>query len=105
MIRIGQATRRKIPRTFKFRWGSGKVIEEASIRCRIDRHSWEPTIQLLEYDDGTQQIRFCVYDGSRFNRMPLIIGSQEIGALAKQLKRNRSMKKLLKKLIKNLSEN
>lgn len=98
MIRISEATQRKIPRPFNFHWGGGYVIEEVSIKCRIDGNSWEPTIQLLEYDDGTQQLRFCVYDGGRFNRMPLIIGSEEIGALARQVKKSRRIKNLLGKL-------
>lgn len=98
MIRISEATQRRIPRPFNFHWGGGYVIEEVSIKCRIDGNSWEPTIQLLEYDDGTQQLRFCVYDGNRFNRMPLIIGSKEIGALAKRVKRSRRIKNLLGKL-------
>ena len=100
MIRINQATRRKIPRGFRFNWGSGHVVEEVSVRCSIDGHSWEPTIQLLEYDDGTQQLRFCVYNGNRFNRMPLIVGSEEIDALAERLKESKRIKKLLRKLAK-----
>ncbi|MFQ5970524.1 MAG: hypothetical protein ACE5J2_08540 [Nitrososphaerales archaeon] len=98
MTRISEATQRKIPRPFNFHWGRGYVIEEVSIRCSIGGNSWEPTIQLLEYDDGTQELRFCVYDGNRFTRMPLIIGSQEIGAIAKQVKRSRRIKNLLSKL-------
>ena len=100
MIRIREATQRKIPRPFRFHWGRGYVVEEVSTRCSIDGHSWEPTIQLLEYDDGTQQLRFCVYDGNRFNRMPLIMGSEEIGVLAKHVKRNKRIKNLLCKLVK-----
>jgi len=98
MIRISQGAKRKIPRPFRFQWGSGHVIEEVSVRCRIDGHSWEPTIQLLEYDNGMEQLRFCVYDGNRFNRMPLIVGFEEIAALAKRLKGSKRIKNLLCKL-------
>jgi len=78
MIKISKATPRKTPRPFKFHWGSGYVMDEVSIKCSIGGHSWEPTIQLLEYDDGMQQLRFCVYDGKRFQRMSLLIDRKKL---------------------------
>ena len=98
MIKISKVTPRKTPRPFRFHWGSGHVTEEVSIKCSIDGHSWEPTIQLLEYDDGSQQLRFCVYNGRRFQRMPLLIGSEEMGALAQQVRKSKRIKDLMRKL-------
>ncbi|HLE34323.1 MAG TPA: hypothetical protein VI698_00370 [Nitrososphaerales archaeon] len=98
MIRVSKATPRKTPRPFRFHWGSGYVTEEVSIKCSIVGHSWEPTIQLLEYDDGMQQLRFCVYNGKRFQRMSLLIGSEEMGALAQQVRKSKQIKNLMRKL-------
>ncbi len=98
MIRVSKATPRKTPRPFRFHWGSGYVKEEISIKCSIDGHSWEPTIQLLEYGDGMQQLRFCVYNGNRFLRMPLLLGSEEMSALAKQVRKSKQIKNLMRKL-------
>ncbi|MGH9934034.1 MAG: hypothetical protein ACRD3Z_02835 [Nitrososphaerales archaeon] len=98
MIRVSRATPRKTPRPFRFHWGSGYVTEEISIKCSINGHSWEPTIQLLEYDNGMQQLRFCVYNGNRFQRMPMLIGSEEMGALAQQVRKNKQIKNLMRKL-------
>ncbi len=38
-------------------WGSGQVVEEISIQCP----HWEPTAQLMEYEDGSRSLRFCYY--------------------------------------------
>ena len=74
------------------------MVEEASIKCSLHGDSWEPTIQLLEYEDGTQQLRFCVYAGWRFKRIPLVLGTREIRALAKQVKQKKRVSSLLSKL-------
>src|SRR2546425_13037455 len=68
--RILSATKRAIPRPFSFEWGKGLVIEEASIRVQMQHHSWEPAIQLLRFDDGSETLRFCVFHGKQFSRMP-----------------------------------
>ena len=99
-MKVSKSSQREIPRPFKFHWGEGYVTEEVSVKCSIDENSWEPTIQLLEYEDGTQQLRFCVYDGRRFNRMPLIMGMQEMNALAKLVEKSRGIKNLLPILVK-----
>ena len=98
MIKIREAAARKIPRPFRFPWGVGNVVEEVSIRCSVDGESWDPTIQLLEYEDGRQQVRFCVYDGNRFRRMPLIMGTEEIDALSQRVKRSTNIRNLLVRL-------
>jgi hypothetical protein len=53
-------------------------VDEASIRVQMSRHSWEPAIQLLRFEDGSETLRFCVFHGKLFSRMPLLIGSDEL---------------------------
>ena len=48
---------RKLPRPFKMPWGKGMVIDEVSISSQYH----EPTIQLLEFDNGDKLLRFCSY--------------------------------------------
>jgi hypothetical protein len=79
--RILSATKRPIPRLFSFEWGKGQVIEEASIKVQMEHHSWEPAIQLLRFDDGSETLRFCVFHGKQFSRMPLLISPDELDAL------------------------
>src|SRR2546427_7812099 len=61
--KILPATKRTIPRQFSFEWGKGQVIEEASIKVQMNQHSWEPAVQLLRFDDGSETLRFCVFHG------------------------------------------
>jgi len=68
---------RKVPRPFKMPWGKGMVVEEASISSRYH----EPTVQLLEFDNGHKVIRFCSYNEGRFSRSPLMIDERDIGRL------------------------
>lgn len=84
-MKIGAATERRVPRSFRFPWGGGQVIEEASISCSIDGHSWEPTIQLLRHEDGSEEVRLCVYRGKRLMRMPMIIDREQMEALARRV--------------------
>ena len=86
---------RKVPRKFAFHWGKGVVKEEASVRTPYH----EPTIQLLQYESGERAIRFCSYEGSRFNRFPLIIGEDYLEDLAKALRKNKEIHRLLRRLI------
>src|SRR5919199_2450191 len=70
---------REVPRPFKFHWGSGQIVEEASFTGTYV----EPAIQLLEYDShpGVYAIRFCYYslDG-RFQRSPMMLdGPDSLG--------------------------
>lgn len=81
MTRILPATKRVLPRPFSFDWGKGQVVEEASIKCQTNGHSWEPTIQLLRYEDGSETLRFCVFHGKQFSRMPLLISPDELTLL------------------------
>ena len=53
------------------------MVEEVS----VFRPHWEPTIQLLEYEDGSEVMRFCYYHGSRFGRGPLIASAEDMREL------------------------
>lgn len=88
-------SRRKVPRPFDLHWGKGVIAEEASVNTKFH----EPTIQLLAFDDGSTSLRFCSYHGSSFSRMPLIVGEEHVTALAKEVKKNPQLRKLLKKLV------
>ncbi len=86
---------RKVPREFAFHWGKGIVKEEASVATPYH----EPTIQLLQYESGDRAIRFCSYEGKRFNRFPLIVGEDYLDALRKGIRKNKELHKLLKRLV------
>lgn len=89
---------RVVPRPFKFHWGSGQIIEEASY---VGRYT-EPAIQLLEYDEspGTYAIRFCYYNhDGRFQRSPMMLDSAEaLEGMRAALKQTPKLRALLKKL-------
>ena len=73
---------RTLPRPFTYQWGSGQIVEEAAYTA--EHH--EPSIQLLEYDDGeasgSWSIRFCFYNPrGHFQRSPLVIGKDELVGL------------------------
>ena len=93
-IRVAEPKRR-VPRPFKFPFGKGVVVEEASVICP----HWEPVIQLLRFDEGEMALRFCVYSGNRFTRMPLILGEKEIKALARVVRKRRGIRKLLERMV------
>jgi len=77
-----RSRRRPVPRPFEFPWGKGFIVEEASI---IGEHH-EPCIQLLEFANGFELIRFCSYTLSgKFERNSWIAGHREISQLAKEL--------------------
>jgi len=107
-IEISYAKRRTIPRKFSFSWGSGYIVEEVSVRCSIKsngmEHSWEPTIQLLQYDDDSVDVRFCVYSNGKFTRMPPIMDRKTVSELSKQLDGTILLKKILSELAKSSSK-
>lgn len=98
--KISTATKRKLPRPFAFYWGGGNIVEEVSIKTGEEGDSAEPTIQLLEYKDGTEQLRFCVYHKTRFTRMPLLLSKEEIKALSKEVRGQSRIRKMLEILVK-----
>ena len=86
---------RKVPRPFDPHWGKGVIAEEASVVTPFH----EPAIQLLAFEDGSRSLRFCAYHKGSFARMPLIVGEENLEALAKEVKRSPQIRKLLKKLV------
>ena len=95
--RILAATKRALPRPFSFEWGKGQVIEEASIKVQMNQHSWEPAVQLLQFDDGSETLRFCVFHGKQFSRMPLLISPDELDALFEEASKHSQIKTRLMK--------
>lgn len=86
---------RQVPRPFTLHWGKGQIVEEATATTPYH----EPAIQLLEFEDGSQSIRFCYYDlHGRFQRSPLMVGKTAIRSLRASLRRLPRLRKLLKRL-------
>jgi hypothetical protein len=65
---------------------------------RVDHDHWTPVIQLLEYEDGAKGIRFCTYNGPRFQRMPAIWMEEDVAAFREQLQYAPTLRRLLKAL-------
>lgn len=91
---------RKVPRPFKYEWGSGSVVEEAAIES--EHH--EPVIQLLRYEggdeDGREAVRFCFYNlTGQFQRHPLMVGTDDIAKLRAALKDTPQLRAILKRLV------
>ncbi len=95
--KILPATKRTVPRPFSFEWGKGQVVEEASVKVLMSDHSWEPAIQLLRFEDGSETLRFCVFHGKRFSRMPLLTSPDELVALFKEASKYSRISTRLKK--------
>lgn len=85
---------RTLPRPFEMHWGAGQVVEEAS----ADTPHHEPTIQLLEFDDGSLTLRFCYYNGPRFGRGPLMIGEEFLDGLAASVQDSPRIQALLQRI-------
>ena len=82
-------------RAFNLHWGSGIIAEEAA----YDGEHHRPTIQLLEFEDGSISVRFCYYSGNgRFQRSPLIVGESDIDGLRGALENTPRLKELLTRL-------
>jgi hypothetical protein len=91
---------RKLPRPFEMHWGSGEIVEEATVVGEYH----EPTIQLMVYTEGEAaggfSVRFCSYShrGS-FQRSPLMVGQDEIDGLRKALVETPRLRDILKQLV------
>jgi hypothetical protein len=91
---------RRVPRAFSLPWGSGQVMEEASIEGGL--HA--PSIQLLNYErgekKGQQAIRFAAYstDGELEHRA-LIVNTREFAELRREIDRSPRLKALLRRLV------
>jgi hypothetical protein len=93
---------RKIPRPFKYPWGGGQIVEEAS----ATREHSEPTLQLLEFDDadhgGYLMVRFCSYTPTgAFRRHPMLAGADDIAQLRESLKETPRLRSLLAELVRD----
>jgi hypothetical protein len=95
---------RTTSRPFELHWGKGQIVEEAAYAG--EHH--EPSIQLLEFDDGYVAIRFCYYDHAgpfdyaqdrRFQRSPLIVNDSEMEGMRAALKRTPRLREMLRKLV------
>jgi hypothetical protein len=89
------ASNRTTPRPFDLHWGRGMIAEEATF---VAEHH-EPSIQLLEFEDGSQSVRFCYYDhAGRFQRSPLIVGKDDMEGMRKALTHTPHLKELLREM-------
>ena len=89
------APERKLPRPFSFPFGSGQIVEEVSYEGQYHL----PTVQLLEWDDGSLSVRFCSYTHSgRFQRNPLVVSEPDLKKLGRALDAAPRLKKLLRTL-------
>lgn len=87
---------RTTPRPFDLHWGRGVIAEEATY---VGEHH-EPSLQLLEFEDGSKSIRFCYYDhGGRFQRSPLIVSHTEIDGLSKALEATPKLREMLREMV------
>lgn len=91
---------KKVPRPFKYPWGSGQIVEEAS----ATREHSQPTLQLLQFQgDGHEDyvmIRFCSYTPSgAFRRHPMLASADDIAQLREALKETPRLRSLLAELI------
>jgi hypothetical protein len=89
---------RTVPRPFSLHWGDGRIVEEAS----VDGPYHAPTLQLLEFEDGSTSIRFCYYDREgRFQRSPLIVDQVTLDGLRAALAQTPRLRALLETLVSN----
>ncbi len=86
---------RPLPRPFTMPWGKGQITQEAQVL----QHHWEPTIQLMEYEDGSKALRFCSYIRGRFNRNPMMLGEEDIEELRRDLDNAPEIKAFLARLV------
>ena len=84
---------RKIPRPFKMPWGTGMVIEEAYVTSKYH----QPTIQLLQFNNGDKVIRFCSYNEGRFSRVPLMVDEKDLRRLGKATLKKKELWKIISK--------
>ena len=88
--------RRAVPRPFKLHWGEGQIVEEATYAG--EHH--EASLQLLEFEDGEIEIRFCYYNqAGRFQRSPLILGTDEVAGLRDALSATPRLRSLLREMV------
>ena len=84
----------KLPLFFKMPCGYAMVIDVYSISSQYH----EPTIQLLEFDNGDKLLRFCSYSHGRFSRSPLMIDEKDLRRLGKAIVKGKEIRKFVSKL-------
>ena len=88
--------KRQLPRPFTFHWGGGQIVEEAT---HVGQYH-EPTIQLLEYADGSVTIRFCSYGHrGQFMRSPMMADADDLRGLKVALRATPRLRALLKEMV------
>lgn len=87
----------KLPRPFKMPWGKGMVTEE----IQVYHQHYTPTIQFLEFERGEKALRFCVYHGRAFSRVPLIVNEETIVHISREVAKSPKIMTMLKKLVSN----
>ena len=91
-----ESASRRVPRDFNLHWGKGQIVEEASVESRYH----QPSIQLLQFEDGSACVRFCYYNQQgMFQRSPLIIGEEDIGSLRDAISENPRLIAFLRALL------
>ena len=96
MPRQRKSRERTVPRPFSLHWGNGRIVEEATYAG--EHH--QPSLQLLEFEDGSAAVRFCYYDrAGRFQRSPLIVSNDEIAGLKDALAAAPRLRSLLRELV------
>lgn len=83
-----------VPRAFDLPWGRGRIVAEASIETPYN----EPTIQLLQFDDGARALRFCVCHQGDLLEKPLIVDEADLAKLKRAIQRSPALAALLKEL-------
>jgi len=84
-----------IPRRFELPWGKGRVTAEASIETPFN----EPTVQLLEFDDGARAVRFCLCHQGDMLDKPVIVDEADLPRLKRAIQRSPALVALLKELV------
>lgn len=84
-----------LPRHFELPWGKGRIVAEASIETPFN----EPTIQLLQFEDGARALRFCVCHQGDLLEKPLIVDEADLARLKRAVQRSPVLSALLKELV------
>jgi hypothetical protein len=84
-----------VPRHFDLPWGKGRITAEASIETPFN----EPTVQLLEFEDGARAVRFCVCHRGDLLDKPVIVDEHDLARLRKEIHRSPRLAALLKQLV------
>jgi hypothetical protein len=84
-----------VPRPFELPWGKGRITAEASIETPYN----EPTVQLLEFDDGARAMRFCLCHRGDMLDKPVILDEADLPRLRKEIQRAPKLAALLRQLV------